>query len=57
MLDFITSDGRYAFDFDDDESEEIETVKLSGAACQGKETVFRLDGDVVVDGQYYDKRV
>ena len=28
-----------------------------GPACQSKATVFRLDGDVVVDGQYYDKRV
>ena len=28
-----------------------------GPACQSKATVFRLDGDVIVDGQYYDKRV
>ena len=27
-----------------------------GPVCQGKETLFRLDGDVVVDGQHYDKR-
>ena len=28
-----------------------------GPVCQGKETVFRLDGDAVVDGQYYDNYV
>ena len=28
MLDLIASDGRFAFDFDDDENEATETLKL-----------------------------